>query len=348
MAGGTVAAAGVTSASRRIAIALLALSMTGVAAPACRDRSARETARNPSTWTTVDSGVQIDADEGRVLAGTLTRPRGAASATWPAVLLLSGSGPQDRDGARGDLPGYAPQRELGHALARHGFVALRLDDRGVGGSTGVFSGATTFDFVRDAARGVAWLRAQPGVDHSRVMLVGHSEGALVALLAASGDSSLAGVVLLGAPSRPGRELARWQRRQVVAGDPGRWPRADVETVLARADREAERAASQDAWLHTWFDLDPRTVARSVHVATLLVHGQTDRQVPPAQASELARALRDDGTNEVSIRLFPSVNHLLLEDGDGDPARYAALATRHVRGEVVDTIIAWMLRRSRPR
>ncbi len=291
------------------------------------------------SWTrTRDSAVRIESDSGRVLAGTFTRPTADRA---PAVLLLSGSGPQDRDGARPELPGYLPLRDLADSLGRSGFAVLRLDDRGVGGSTGDFSGATTLDFARDAGRAVAWLRARSQVDSGRVALVGHSEGALVALLVASRDTTIAALALLGATARPGREVARWQRATLVAMDSSTWPANRRAAVLAAADSNAERTAALDPWLRTWFALDPREVARRVRSPVLLLHGESDRQVPSAQAGELARALRDGGATHVSVCLFPSTNHLLLEDRDGDPAAYVLLSSRRVRGDVLHAVARWL-------
>jgi pimeloyl-ACP methyl ester carboxylesterase len=289
--------------------------------------------------------VLIETDSGRVLAGTFTRPvrdtSGAPPRAAVAVLLLSGSGPQDRDGARADLPGYAPLRDLADSLGASGLAVLRTDDRGVAGSSGEFIGTTTLDFARDAERAIAWLRRQPGIDPDHIALVGHSEGALVAMLVASRDTAISDLVLLGASSQTGREVARWQRAALVAHDTSAWPAGSRASVLAAADSNAERAASRDAWLRTWFALDPRVIARGVRARVLLIHGEHDQQVPSSHAGELAAALRDGGAGDVSVRRFPSTNHLLLEDRDGDPTRYAQLTSRRVRGEITGEIADWL-------
>jgi dipeptidyl aminopeptidase/acylaminoacyl peptidase len=261
----------------------------------------------------------------------------------PAVLLLSGSGPQNRDGSRADLPGYMPQRDIADSLVGRGFGVLRLDDRGIGASTGNFLGSTTYDFARDAELAAQWLRAQPVVDGTQLTIVGHSEGALVALLVAASDSNVRALVLLGAASQTGREVARWQRRALVAGDPATWPARDRDAVLAVADSNAERAARADLWLSTWFDIDPRTIARRLRLPVLLLHGENDQQVPRVQADELAVALRAGGATTVSVQTFPSTNHLLLADESGDPRGYAQLASRAVRRDVLHAIGEWTSR-----
>jgi pimeloyl-ACP methyl ester carboxylesterase len=219
-----------------------------------------------------------------------------------------------------ELSGYAPWRELSESLAAAGMAVLRLDDRGTGESGGRFAGATTDDFARDVAAAVRWLRAQPAIDRARIALVGHSEGAVVALLAARADPAIAALVLLGAPSRPGREIARWQRQQLVSSDLARWPGEAHASVLAAADAEAELLAAADPWLHRWFALDPREVAATVR--------------PPAHADELARALRRGGTRPVEVRRFRDTDHLLLPDHDGEPEGYVRLGDRRVRREIL--------------
>lgn len=285
--------------------------------------------------------VVIEVDSATTLAGTISWPvvagtgadTDAPRAVVPAVLLIAGSGPQDRDGARVELPGYAPWRDFSAALVSAGFAVLRLDDRGTGASRGRFAGATTDDFARDAAAAVSWLRRQPSIDRARIALVGHSEGAVVALLAARADPAVGALVLLGAPSRSGREIARWQRQQLVSSDLARWPSTERRAVLAAAESEAEQVAAHDPWLRRWFALDPRAVAASVTQPVLLVHGDTDRQVPPEHADELAVVLRAAGAH-VEVRHVSDTDHLLLPDHDGDPQGYVRLADRRPRTAVI--------------
>lgn len=331
------------------ATTVVSLALACVERPDATTPQARAIAAERTSGASVrnDRDVQVDAGDGVLLAGTLSMPAPSTSrVVVPAALLLSGSGPQDRDGARPELAGYRPQRDLAQALARGGIATLRLDDRGMGGSTGAFAGATTLDFARDAGRAVDWLRGQPGIDPERVAVVGHSEGALVALLVASRDPHVRALVLLGAAAHSGREVARWQRQALVMSDPLTWPAPQRRAVLAAADRDAERAAANDAWLRTWFALDPRTVAQDVHSPVLLLHGDTDRQVPRAHADELAVALRAAsiraaGTADVTVLRFPSTNHLFLDDPIGDPRGYPQLPTRALRGDVTHALVAWL-------
>jgi uncharacterized protein len=301
------------------------------AAAAC----ARADGAGPRRALVHETEASVVVDSVTTLAGTLTLPATAsAQAPVAVVLLIGGSGPQDRDGARTELPGYAPWRELSVALAAGGMAVLRVDDRGTGASTGRFAGATTDDFARDAAAAIGWLRAYPLVDPARIALVGHSEGAVVALLAARADASLRALVLLGAPARTGREIARWQRQALVSSDLARWPAAEQRAVLAAAESEAEALALRDPWLRRWFTLDPRAVAAGVRQPVLLVHGDTDRQVPPSHADELAAVLRRAGAQPVEVQHLGDTDHLLLRDHDGDPQGYVRLAERALRTDVI--------------
>lgn len=296
-----------------------------------------------SGHTVVRREVRIPVNRTTVLAGELAFPHAAAAqpgAATGAVVLISGSGPQDRDGARTELPGYLPFRDLAGALLAAGFAVLRVDDRGTGASTGVFDGATTDDFAQDAAAAVQWLRTDLAIAAPRIALVGHSEGALVALLVARGDRDIAALGLLGAASRPGREIARWQRAALVTSDQATWPSGDRDAVLARAERDADAIAATDPWLHTWFTLDPRAVARDVRQPALLLHGETDRQVPVEQSGELAAALH----NARVVRL-PHTNHLLLDDFDGDPQGYVRLVGRRIEGDRLRPLVEFLQRQT---
>src|SRR4051812_30967945 len=153
------------------------------------------------------------------LAGTLTLPMGGSGgseqgAPSPAVLLASGSGPIDRDSnhrrARFDVA-----RQLAHALAAGGLASLRYDKRGVGETPGDWRAVGLHDNVDDLGTALEALRTRPDVDPDRILLAGHSEGALLAAELAARGAPVAGVVLLSMSATPGEELLRWQARQIA-------------------------------------------------------------------------------------------------------------------------------------
>lgn len=139
------------------------------------------------------------------LAGTLTRPAGSGS--FPAVLLLTGQNPQDRDSSD---QYHRPFRIWADHLTRRGFAVLRCDDRGVGGSEGSFASATIADFATDAQAGMAYLVSRGDIDPARIGVLGHSEGAIVAPMIASGSNNVSFLVLLAPPVFPMREIWKQQ------------------------------------------------------------------------------------------------------------------------------------------
>jgi fermentation-respiration switch protein FrsA (DUF1100 family) len=165
---------------------------------------------------------------GLQFAGTLTLPRGEGP--YPAVVLLSGSGAQDRDEA---IMGHRPFLVLADHLTRKGIAVLRFDDRGVGGSQGNVTSATTRDFAGDALAAVGYLKYRPEIDAHRIGLIGHSEGALVGPLAAAESDDIAFLVLLAAPGLTGEETIYLQSEGLIRVMGG-----DEETIAA--NRELQR------------------------------------------------------------------------------------------------------------
>jgi len=192
--------------------------------------------------------VHNAADEVR-LAGTLTVPPGPAP--HPALLLLSGSGAQDRDET---IFAHKPFWVLADHLTRHGIAVLRLDDRGVGGSTGDPNLATADHMVADALAALEFLRAQPEIDARRVGLLGHSEGGLIAALTATRTADVALHVLLATPGLPGHEVLAGQKRAHLEALGVPPPEIDcrlaaharlLDPVVGAADLDAVRAAALD-------------------------------------------------------------------------------------------------------
>jgi pimeloyl-ACP methyl ester carboxylesterase len=142
----------------------------------------------------VEEVVFKNRDAGITLAGTLTLP--PAEGPFPAVLFLSGSGAQDRDEA---AFGHRPFLVLADYLTRRGIAVLRVDDRGVGGSTGDFDKATAADYTSDAMAGVTYLKGRKEIDHELIGLVGHSEGGMIAPMVAVQSPDIAFIVLIASP-----------------------------------------------------------------------------------------------------------------------------------------------------
>jgi uncharacterized protein len=304
--------------------------------------------------------VKVDnARDGVAIAGTLTIPAGAGP--HPAVVLVTGSGPQDRDET---LMEHKPFLVLADYLSRRGIAVLRCDDRGTGASSGDFSSATSADFADDAAAAVDFLRADARIDRARIGLVGHSEGGLVAPLVAADREDIALVVLLAAPGLPGATIAREQsvtfsraegaseamvklQQAVVdavvtlaegetsdADLRGEIERAVADLVAALPDEEREiasRARAQfqaliPAWTTAWFRFfvrhDPAAVLRRVHCPVLALAGSLDVQVAPtSNLAEIERALAQGGNEDHQAVELPGLNHMFQACESGAMSKF---------------------------
>lgn len=263
--------------------------------------------------------VLLDTGSGR-LAGSLERPAGAAAAV--CALLVAGSGPTDRDG---NQPGLANDslKQLALGLAARGICTLRYDKRGVGASAAAAIDESRLrfdDFVADAAAWVPRLKRLGGAP--RVALVGHSEGALVALLAARRGGVSALVSIAGA-GRPAAELMEAQLGGLPEEARQRGERILGELAAGRAvdDVPAEFGAlfrpSVQPYLMSWFRLDPATEMRATRIPVLIVQGTADLQVPPGEARILAAA-----NALAALRFVPDMNHVLKHVPPGGDQRAA--------------------------
>ena len=286
--------------------------------------------------------VVVRAPSGLRLTGTLTLPARVVRA--PAVVTITGSGPEDRDEESFALRGYRPFRELADTLTRRGIAVLRLDDRGVGGSDPGPSTATSSDFADDIRAGVAYLRTRPEIAGDRIGLVGHSEGGIIAPMIATTDPALRAIVLLAGTASPGRDILRAQRLYAI-DSMAHLTGGRRDSALAQAARSVDSMAGRVPWMKFFLEYDPTAAARRVKTPVLILQGRTDRQVPPAEADRLAAAFRAGGNRDVTLRFFPATNHLFVADSVGS-FEYAKLPSLKVRPEVLSAIADWLVARLR--
>jgi hypothetical protein len=168
------------------------------------------------------SALTVPTRAGHTLSGTLVVPRKRSAEGVPAVVFISGSGPQNRNG---EVMNHRPFKVLADRLARKGIASFRYDDRGFGESTGDFSSATSLDFADDAAAALQYIGKDPRINPKRIGLVGHSEGGLIASLVGAGmapaysdDDLPSFLVLLAAPGVPGHEVLKEQMRQILLSE----------------------------------------------------------------------------------------------------------------------------------
>lgn len=300
--------------------------------------------------------------DGLRLAGTLTLPAGEGR--HPALVLVSGSGPQDRDET---LMEHKPFLVLADHLGRHGIAVLRYDDRGTAASGGDFASATTEDFARDAAAAFDFLRAHPRIDPARIGLVGHSEGGLVVPMVAAERDDVALLVLLAATGLPGASISREQAvslaraegadeagvrmRQTVTSavvtiveeaSPSAALEVDIERAvselvagLPEAQRDAARAAAPEfrallptyasPWFRYFVRHDPRRVLRRVRCPVLALCGSKDVQVESARnLPEIERALAEGGNVEHEVLELSGLNHMFQACESGAISEYLSI------------------------
>jgi pimeloyl-ACP methyl ester carboxylesterase len=307
--------------------------------------------------------VRFPNDEaGITLAGTLTVPR--TTGPHPAALLISGSGPQDRNE---EVYGHRPFLVIADDLTRRGIAVLRVDDRGVGGSRGTREAATSEDYAADALAAVGFLKSRQEIDPRRIGLIGHSEGGLVAPMTAARAREIAFIVLLAAPGLTGADIAVLQARTMLRAAGA--PESAIETqtriqtamlkVLSETTDEATirtrgreilraelvRAGDLEAtqlpaverqlepqirraltpWSRFFMIYDPRPALSRLRCPVLAMNGTTDAQVPAAEnLSAIESALRTGGNPAVTIVSLPNLNHLFQTSTTGALSEYAKI------------------------
>lgn len=279
------------------------------------------------------SEAKIATPEGQTLAGTLSSPR--ANGRVPAAILITGLGPAERNGG---APPWMPLRDIADAITRQGMAVLRVDDRGIGESTGNHAPSTTFDEAADVRTEITWLRSQPGIDPRRIVLVGYSEGSTIASMIAADDPQIAGIVSLDGSGVPGPQLAREQIEQAVMHD----------ASIAAQDRAKEIEKQLNDPLtpreRVFLTIDPLVYASRVRCPALVLQGGSDITVPARSAEKIASAIRGNGNADVTVRIVPAVSHSLLPDPIGAMSGWVYLPAFETSPEVLDTIKKWLAER----
>jgi uncharacterized protein len=283
--------------------------------------------------------VRIPVKDGVTLAGTFTVPT-ADSGPFPAVILVSGGGAQNRDCYADVGDGWRPFREFAHALSSRGMAVLRFDDRGVGESTGDYGSSTEWEGLEDVQATLEFLRRRPEVWPERIALLGHSEGARIAMWAAAQDPAVSGLVMMAGAADPrgaARAQAIWQLEHTSGLAP-----AARDSLLARLDRQMDSlAVSGSREVYRW---NAAGLAGSVRAPVAVFQGETDRQVPADQADSLGVLFRRVGNRDVTVRVFPGVNHLFVPDPSGDFLHYDRLESGRLEPAVVEAVAAWLASR----
>ncbi len=307
--------------------------------------------------------VQYENKKAKIkLAGTLTIPEG--NGKHPAVILISGSGPQDRDET---ILKHKPFWVLADYWTRNGFAVLRFDDRGVGSSEGDFSKATSADFATDVEAGFNFLKKHDRIDAKKIGLVGHSEGGMIAPMVASKNKGVAFIVLLAGPGVPGNELLIRQSHDIMkqqglseeaiegtqkvtrkiyeaiiqdkkdelgVGDIVKMVRGDVE-MLDEETRKAvglsEGALRQTVstvhspWMRYFIRYQPQAYLKKVKCPVLAINGEKDLQVAATPNLEaIEAALKMAKNQQVKTVAIPNLNHLFQTAETGAVDEYVKI------------------------
>jgi hypothetical protein len=268
------------------------------------------------------------------LAGSITRPKTGTPA--PALILVGGSGPTDRDETVAGIPIFG---QLARDLVEAGFVVVRYDKRGIGQSGGRAESATIADYAEDARHVLLWLEKQKGVDKDRIGLVGHSEGALVSMLTAGRERGKVGAIaLLAGPATSGAEVVLEQQKLLLAKMPiDEAQRAEKVALQEKINRavikgtgwneipESARRVADTPWFYSFLTFDPQKAMNDTRQPVLIVQGDLDVQVQPHHADKLAEFARARRTKApVEVVKVPGVNHLLVPAKTGDVSEYGSL------------------------
>lgn len=296
------------------------------------------------------------------LAGTLTLPR--SEGKFPAVILISGSGQQNRDE---EIFGHRPFLVLADYLTRQGIAVLRVDDRGVGGSTGNFSQATTEDFAGDVLAGIEYLKNRKEIDPTRIGLIGHSEGGIIAPIVATQSPDVAFIVMMAGTGLTGEEILylqstlisraegasnetiaknealmkkiysivkEEQNNTVAEEEIHKLMKAEMANMreeeknnssYSEANLDAQIKAILSPWMRFFLTYDPKPTLMKVKCPVLAINGEKDLQVPPEEnLPAIEDALKAGGNKDYTIKEMPELNHLFQTAQTGSPTEYAKI------------------------
>lgn len=311
------------------------------------------------------------------LAGTLTLPDGQQNC--PAVVLISGSGPQNRDGA---ILKHKPFLVLADYLTRQGMVVLRVDDRGVGESGGTFAGATSADFATDVAAAVDYLKKHPRVNSNKVGLLGHSEGGLIAPMVASSREDVAFLVLLAGPGYTGAQILKQQNHDLTLlktknAQLAKKQAKALDAIYAAVLTEENQALSttemvtllekdlhklsekdkatlgwtegvirqlitqlRSPWMQYFLAANPTHYLSQVQSPVLAINGDKDLQVHVDNLKGIETALKKANNNQYSIQAFENLNHLLQTSETGAIEEYVTIEET-ISPKVLTAIDSWL-------
>jgi pimeloyl-ACP methyl ester carboxylesterase len=298
-----------------------------------------------------DEQIKIAAN-GFSLAATVSKPDAATGKPLPAIVLVAGSGPTDRDELVFNIPifGY-----LSSALTDAGYLVVRYDKRGIGQSGGRAESATLADFADDLRAVVKYVGERKDVDRRHLAVVGHSEGGSVAMIAGTKEKQIAALVLVATIGVTGADLNLEQVTRALdrsgKSDAEKQATVDLQKKIQKAVitgtgwdavPPALRKQADTPWFQSFLAFDPAKVMPELRQPILIVQGELDTQVPPSNADRLetlARARKH--APPVAVVKVPGVNHLLVQATTGEYDEYHTLTEKRISPAVASAITGWL-------
>jgi len=307
-----------------------------------------------------------------VLAGTLTLPN--KDGNFPAVILISGSGPQNRDE---ELFGHKPFLVLANHLTKNGIAVLRFDDRGTSESTGDFKTATTMDFARDVEFAIKYLKTRKEININKIGLIGHSEGGIIASIIASKNKDIDFIVSMAGSALRGDKLLLLQKYKietqmginkqvvdnsqqifegaynivlnenlenaVISDSLSQYFRSKYGNNLPENQKNALINQLTSPWMINFIRLDPAVYIDKVSCPVLAINGSKDLQVPSKENLEIIENISKISKNsKIEIKELENLNHLFQECDTGLPGEYATIAQTFSQ-KALEEISNWILK-----
>ena len=317
--------------------------------------------------------VTIQNPEAKIkLAGTLTIPH--SEKPCPAVILISGSGAEDRDET---IFGHKPFWILADYLTRKGIAVLRVDDRGVGGSTGSTADSTSEDFAGDVICEVNYLKTRKEIDPAKIGLIGHSEGGIIAPMVANKSNDVSFIVLLAGTGMNGEEILYLQNKLILknagASDAALAKQLDFlkeefnilknekdEKVIEEKTRALlakqygdnkeviEKGMQQmlNPWFRYFLTYNPGPALEKVKCPVLALNGSLDLQVAPKEnLAAIESALKKGGNKNYTVKELPGLNHLFQTAKTGSVSEYSQIEET-ISPDALKIISDWILKQTK--